>query len=69
MIFFFFKKKKENDVILYGCLASKEENNDSIDSAFFQSAKERNILGFLKKENNKKCSYNKIFFSRFVKKL
>jgi H+-transporting ATPase len=34
----------ENDVLLYGALASQEANHDSIDMAFINAAKEKNIL-------------------------
>ncbi|MFA5105361.1 MAG: plasma-membrane proton-efflux P-type ATPase [Candidatus Micrarchaeia archaeon] len=41
----------EDDAILYGALASREENRDSIDLAFIAAAKERNlpISGFRQK--------------------
>jgi len=35
---------KEDDVLLYGALSSQEANHDSIDMAFINSAKEKNIL-------------------------
>jgi H+-transporting ATPase len=35
---------KEDDVLLYGALASREANNDSIDMAFINSAKEKKVL-------------------------
>lgn len=35
---------KEDDVLLYGALASQEANHDSIDMAFINSVKEKNIL-------------------------
>ena len=35
---------KEEDVLLYGALASQEANNDSIDMAFINEAKTKNIL-------------------------
>lgn len=38
------KDFKEEDVLLYGALASQEANHDSIDMAFINSAKEKNIL-------------------------
>jgi len=34
----------ENEVLLYGALASQEANHDSIDAAFINAAKERNLL-------------------------
>lgn len=42
---------KEDDVLLYGTLASQEANHDSIDMAFINSAKQKNILtsGFTQK--------------------
>jgi len=41
----------ENDVLLYGALASQEANNDSIDMAFIDLARQKNILdsSFIKK--------------------
>jgi H+-transporting ATPase len=39
------KEYTEDDVLLYGALASQEANNDSIDMAFIDSAKSKNILG------------------------
>jgi len=38
------KDYKEDDVLLYGALASQEANHDSIDMAFINSAKKKNIL-------------------------
>jgi H+-transporting ATPase len=35
---------KEDDVLLYGALASQEANHDSIDMAFINAAKQKNIL-------------------------
>ncbi len=38
------KDYKEDDVLLFGALASQEANHDSIDIAFINAAKEKNIL-------------------------
>ena len=38
------KDYKEDDVLLYGALASQEANHDSIDMAFINAAKQKNIL-------------------------
>lgn len=38
------KDYTEDDVLLYGALASQEANHDSIDLAFINSAKQKNIL-------------------------
>ncbi len=38
------KDYKEDDVLLYGALASQEANHDSIDMAFINEAKRKNIL-------------------------
>ncbi len=35
---------KEDDVLLFGALASQEANHDSIDTAFINAAKQKNIL-------------------------
>ena len=37
-------KYKEDDVLLFGALASQEANHDSIDMAFINAAKQKNIL-------------------------
>jgi len=38
------KSYSENEVLLYGALASQEANHDSIDMAFINAAKQKNIL-------------------------
>jgi len=38
------KDYKEDDVLLFGALASQEANHDSIDMAFINAAKQKNIL-------------------------